>query len=625
MKGGLAEGVVPGLLRDLYVGRKSGILHFKRGKEEQSVRVRRGHIVNARTNITGERLGEILVRHGRLSEEDLTRATETVVREKKRLGEVLVELGLIDETGLEDAVALRVHEMLTKIVTWNDGTFRFEEEEEEEESSGELTLKLSTGELILEAVRAILDPDVVRYLLGNTERVLAPSSDPILRFQKLALTPNDGFVLSRIDGTLSAREVEQLIPLPPEDVRRSLLGLISTGVVEYVDEKTRPGPRPEARPEAEKREDKWTEAEKPETGKPDAEEPATPDQAEDGHPSDGDGAPAAESPGPDTAPRAGRPGVGEAPVAATPPPQSREPVGPTTEERPKAEAEPLTTPEPEDEAATERRREIEEVWQDLKEKDHFEILGLTRKANAADVKEAYFKLARRFHPDVHHGVSLGDLRDKLEAVFIRLGEAYEVLRDTEKRGEYEERLGRLKPRPGSAEAPSAVAGTPEEPPLAENPESQAARLEQSVARAERLYAAARKAREDPSLKQNYFEAIQIVEPIVGRLTGRAQLRARLVHARCLQENPNWVKRAEETLRTAIEEHPEAHEAYALLGGLYEQQGLRARAASMFRRVRELRPNDEEAAQALARLRGRKTPPPDEGESGGILKKIFKKR
>ena len=109
---------------------------------------------------------------------------------------------------------------------------------------------------------------------------------------------------------------------------------------------------------------------------------------------------------------------------------------------------------------------------------------------------------------------------------------------------------------------------------------------------------------------------------LGKLTGKTKLRARLVLARCLLENPNWVKRAEETLRTALEEQPESAEAYALLGELYAEQGLRARAAGMFRKVLDLRPGDRKTAEALARLEGRDGPD-DEGGSG-LLKKIFKR-
>ena len=51
--------------------------------------------------------------------------------------------------------------------------------------------------------------------------------------QKLTLSPTDGFLLSRIDGVLTAREIFQIIPLPQEDVERSLFALLCTGMVEY--------------------------------------------------------------------------------------------------------------------------------------------------------------------------------------------------------------------------------------------------------------------------------------------------------------------------------------------------------------------------------------------------------
>jgi curved DNA-binding protein CbpA len=248
------------------------------------------------------------------------------------------------------------------------------------------------------------------------------------------------------------------------------------------------------------------------------------------------------------------------------------------------------------------------------------VLGLERSATATEVKEAYFRLAKRFHPDVHHGENLGDLRDKLEAVFIRLGEAYEVLRDVEKRGEYEAWIGR--PKPKAVPSPDAVATEERAPeaPVAEappaavapDPEVEARRAKAAVKDAEALYD-----------KEDYWGAIQKVDPILENLTGETRLRAQLVLARCYLKNPKWVKTAKDTLETAVREHPKAVEAYSLLAALYRQQGLRTRAASLYRRVLELRPDDKDAAEALGELGPKEdASPPDEG--GGFLKKIFRR-
>jgi curved DNA-binding protein len=67
-------------------------------------------------------------------------------------------------------------------------------------------------------------------------------------------------------------------------------------------------------------------------------------------------------------------------------------------------------------------------------KDYYEILGVTRGADADEVKRAYRKLARKYHPDVSK-------EKNAESKFKELQEAYEVLRDSEKRAAYDH-LGR---------------------------------------------------------------------------------------------------------------------------------------------------------------------------------------
>ncbi|HEY2945215.1 MAG TPA: DUF4388 domain-containing protein, partial [Vicinamibacteria bacterium] len=226
MKGTLGEGVLPSVLRELYVGRKTGVLRFTQGSARRTVYFIKGSIVNAASEVPAEHLGEVLVRLGRLTRADVDRASEAAHREHKRLGVVLMEGGLFSRDQLEDALALHAHEILLRIFEASgEGLYEFEPAESEV-AQGEFTLKLSTGEIILDAVRRVRDPDVVRYALGDIDRVLALSNDPLLRFQRINLSPTDGYILSRIDGTVSAREVMQLLSLPAEEVQRSLFGLL---------------------------------------------------------------------------------------------------------------------------------------------------------------------------------------------------------------------------------------------------------------------------------------------------------------------------------------------------------------------------------------------------------------
>lgn len=63
-------------------------------------------------------------------------------------------------------------------------------------------------------------------------------------------------------------------------------------------------------------------------------------------------------------------------------------------------------------------------------KDYYKIMGLERAASQDDIKRAYRKLARKYHPDVSK-------EKNAEASFKEVGEAYEVLKDPEKRAAYD--------------------------------------------------------------------------------------------------------------------------------------------------------------------------------------------
>src|SRR5688572_31658093 len=70
----------------------------------------------------------------------------------------------------------------------------------------------------------------------------------------------------------------------------------------------------------------------------------------------------------------------------------------------------------------------------MKYSDYYAALGVERGASAGEIKKAYRRLAQKYHPDVSK-------EPEAEARFKEIGEAYQTLKDPEKRAAYDE-LGR---------------------------------------------------------------------------------------------------------------------------------------------------------------------------------------
>jgi DnaJ-class molecular chaperone len=81
----------------------------------------------------------------------------------------------------------------------------------------------------------------------------------------------------------------------------------------------------------------------------------------------------------------------------------------------------------------------------MKQKNYYEILNVAESASEDEIKQAYRRLAKEHHPDRHQGDS------GAEARFKEIGEAYEVLKDAEKRRKYDELR-----RYGKGQAPESM-------------------------------------------------------------------------------------------------------------------------------------------------------------------------
>jgi serine/threonine protein kinase len=239
--------------------------------------------------------------------------------------------------------------------------------------------------------------------------------------------------------------------------------------------------------------------------------------------------------------------------------------------------------------------EVREVLERARARSHFEVLGLARTATDAEIRAVGQRFTRRFHPDAQVAPDAALLRREIEVVFIRVAEAYEVLRDPARRARHESMLGAIPPTPPAARpvppSDAEARTTPSGVPAAPDPDSHL-RLAAVVLKEARALLA----------QDRNWDAIQKLEDAVSLAAGskvNQSLRVLLAHA--TGKNPKWQKRAEEILLSVIQENPNTPDAHLELGALYKRAGLRARAAAQFRTVLQLRPADPLAEAELAGL------------------------
>jgi curved DNA-binding protein CbpA len=101
------------------------------------------------------------------------------------------------------------------------------------------------ADIIMEAARSTPHLERLEEALLADDRPLGFSTNSLLRFQDIRLSPEEAYILSRIDGNETVREILSLSPVSEEQTIRTLIGLMHSGVIEPGGEKSRGEREPE--------------------------------------------------------------------------------------------------------------------------------------------------------------------------------------------------------------------------------------------------------------------------------------------------------------------------------------------------------------------------------------------
>lgn len=230
LKGDLRVHSLPKILVYLNRKRATGTLSVSTPNFTRKVYLIKGDAIFASSSYEDDRLGEMLLKAGKITVEQYDKSVEILKATKKRQGAILVELGYLTPKELFWGVKYQVREIIYSLFQLEDGIWEFEEGDV---PTGEvITLKMSMGNLIYEGVKRIDNWTRIRREMPDTGVVLRLSEDPISLFQNVELSTQDKKMLPLIDGKKTIKEIVDSSWMNSFEAMKTIYVLWSIGILE---------------------------------------------------------------------------------------------------------------------------------------------------------------------------------------------------------------------------------------------------------------------------------------------------------------------------------------------------------------------------------------------------------
>jgi curved DNA-binding protein CbpA len=251
---------------------------------------------------------------------------------------------------------------------------------------------------------------------------------------------------------------------------------------------------------------------------------------------------------------------------------------------------------------------VNQTYLSLSRKDFYGLLGINANPEIGEIKSAYYKLAKKFHPDRFYGVDDPILKEKVDVIFAAINVAYETLKNSKKRTEYDNSPADKRVISSTTIISDVKSDAAKQP---QSPEKVGRMAEEHARQAQKAY-------EDG----NYQQAVQFLKSATKISPNVAKYWRQLGIA--MTKGPQWRKEAEDSFYHAIQLEPRNPENHLHLGFLYKISGLRLRARKQFSTVLQLEPRSDIAARELGELDAEEEKE-RQTKKGGRLGGLFKKK
>jgi len=243
--GSLAQFNVADLAAELHLSGRTGILRLSQAGIKKSIYFKSGRIVFVHSSVKHERLGEVLLRLGKITEEEFAQVSVDI-EEGRRLGQALLQKGFLSASEINSGVSYQLQQILFSVFNWDSGDYEFVDRERP--VFEDIMVEVSTPSLIIDGIRNITNLLVLERGIGHNEDVVVMPGSNGRRLARTNMDFSEETILAGVDGKTTIRQLRSITRLQPHEFGRALYCLLISGMVHLQG-----SPRREVIPQPEKK------------------------------------------------------------------------------------------------------------------------------------------------------------------------------------------------------------------------------------------------------------------------------------------------------------------------------------------------------------------------------------
>lgn len=232
LEGSIKEFGLAEILQLISMQKKSGVVSISHENESTTLHFDNGQLVFATSICGGEtqRLGEILVDSGKLTENNLNETLLLQEKVKDKIGNLFVSSGLVSTDDVKEALQQQLMDVIFHVLRWKDGFYKFNACEIEYDR--DFQIPVQTDFILMEGSRMVDEWGYIESKIPSTN-IIFSQTDRGSEIEHLfsRLSPDEVAIYNLVDGNRDVSEILNLSQLGKFSIFRIMLTLMMSGLI----------------------------------------------------------------------------------------------------------------------------------------------------------------------------------------------------------------------------------------------------------------------------------------------------------------------------------------------------------------------------------------------------------